>query len=65
MLKRKSPVLIVGAGPIGLSLAGDLGWRGIECTLIEKSDGVRIIMRFVIQLSAALCAEEALHTASS
>ncbi|MFK4444247.1 2-polyprenyl-6-methoxyphenol hydroxylase-like FAD-dependent oxidoreductase [Caballeronia udeis] len=40
MLKRKSPVLIVGAGPIGLSLAGDLGWRGIECTLIEKSDGV-------------------------
>jgi 2-polyprenyl-6-methoxyphenol hydroxylase-like FAD-dependent oxidoreductase len=35
----KTPVLIVGAGPVGLALAGDLGWRGIPCTLIEKTDG--------------------------
>jgi 2-polyprenyl-6-methoxyphenol hydroxylase-like FAD-dependent oxidoreductase len=35
-----TPVLIVGAGPVGLALAGDLGWRGIACTLIEKGDGV-------------------------
>jgi 2-polyprenyl-6-methoxyphenol hydroxylase-like FAD-dependent oxidoreductase len=34
-----TPVLIVGAGPVGLALAGDLGWRGIECLLIEQSDG--------------------------
>ncbi|MCC6889470.1 MAG: FAD-dependent oxidoreductase [Hyphomicrobiales bacterium] len=34
-----TPVLIVGAGPIGLALAGDLGWRGIACTLVEKTDG--------------------------
>jgi 2-polyprenyl-6-methoxyphenol hydroxylase-like FAD-dependent oxidoreductase len=34
-----TPVLIVGAGPVGLALAGDLGWRGIACTLIEKGDG--------------------------
>jgi 2-polyprenyl-6-methoxyphenol hydroxylase-like FAD-dependent oxidoreductase len=34
-----TPVLIVGAGPVGLALAGDLGWRGISCTLIEKTDG--------------------------
>jgi 2-polyprenyl-6-methoxyphenol hydroxylase-like FAD-dependent oxidoreductase len=33
------PVLIVGAGPVGLALAGDLGWRGTPCMLIEKSDG--------------------------
>ncbi len=33
------PVLIVGAGPIGLALAGDLGWRGNTCTIIEKTDG--------------------------
>ncbi|VXC13912.1 Monooxygenase FAD-binding protein [Burkholderia sp. 8Y] len=33
------PVVIVGAGPIGLALAGDLGWRGIPCVLIERSDG--------------------------
>ena len=35
----KTPVLIVGAGPVGLALAGDLGWRGIPCTLIEKTRG--------------------------
>lgn len=32
-------VLIVGGGPVGLALAGELGWRGIPCTLIEKTDG--------------------------
>jgi 2-polyprenyl-6-methoxyphenol hydroxylase-like FAD-dependent oxidoreductase len=31
-------VLIVGAGPVGLTLAIDLGQRGIRCTLIEKKD---------------------------
>jgi 2-polyprenyl-6-methoxyphenol hydroxylase-like FAD-dependent oxidoreductase len=35
----KTPVLIVGGGPVGLALAGDLGWRGIACTLLEKTDG--------------------------
>lgn len=34
------PVLIIGAGPVGLALAGDLGWRGIGCLLVEKGDGV-------------------------
>jgi len=34
-----TPVLIVGGGPVGLALAGDLGWRGIPCTLVEKTDG--------------------------
>jgi 2-polyprenyl-6-methoxyphenol hydroxylase-like FAD-dependent oxidoreductase len=33
------PVLIVGGGPVGLALAGDLGWRGVRCVLIEQSDG--------------------------
>jgi 2-polyprenyl-6-methoxyphenol hydroxylase-like FAD-dependent oxidoreductase len=33
------PVLVVGGGPVGLALAGDLGWRGIACTLLEQSDG--------------------------
>ena len=32
-------VLVVGGGPVGLSLAGDLGTRGISCLLIEQSDG--------------------------
>jgi len=34
-----TPVLIVGGGPVGLALAGDLGWRGISCELVEQSDG--------------------------
>ena len=25
-----TPILIVGGGPVGLALAGDLGWRGIQ-----------------------------------
>ncbi len=33
-------VLIVGGGPVGLALAGDLGWRGINCLLVEQTDGV-------------------------
>jgi len=36
---RIEPVLVVGGGPVGLALAGDLGWRGIPCVLIEQSDG--------------------------
>jgi 2-polyprenyl-6-methoxyphenol hydroxylase-like FAD-dependent oxidoreductase len=30
-----SDVLIVGAGPVGLTLAIDLAWRGIEVTVVE------------------------------
>jgi len=37
--KMKTPVLIVGAGPVGLALAGDLGFRGAQCTLLERTDG--------------------------
>src|ERR1700733_11923705 len=35
----RTPVLIVGAGPVGLALAGELGWRGIASILVEKGDG--------------------------
>ena len=38
-MSARVPVLIVGGGPVGLALAGELGWRGVPCTLIEKSDG--------------------------
>lgn len=32
----ESEVIIVGAGPVGLTLAIDLGMRGVRCTLIEQ-----------------------------
>ena len=31
-------VLIVGAGPVGLTLAVDLGMRGVRCMLIEQKE---------------------------
>jgi len=39
MTHKTTSVLIVGAGPIGLALAGDLGFRGQSCILVDKGDG--------------------------
>jgi 2-polyprenyl-6-methoxyphenol hydroxylase-like FAD-dependent oxidoreductase len=36
-------VLIVGAGPVGLTLAVDLGLRGIRCTLIEQKEAPQFL----------------------
>ena len=34
----ETPVLIAGGGPVGLTLAIDLGNRGVRCTLVERKD---------------------------
>ena len=39
MPSNETQVLIVGGGPVGLALAADLGWRGIDCILLEQGDG--------------------------
>lgn len=39
MATLETPVLIVGGGPVGSAMAIELGWRGIECTLVEQGDG--------------------------
>ncbi len=36
-------VLIVGAGPTGLTLAIDLGMRGVRCTLIEQKEAPQFL----------------------
>jgi 2-polyprenyl-6-methoxyphenol hydroxylase-like FAD-dependent oxidoreductase len=36
-------VIIVGAGPVGLTLAVDLGRRGIRCTLLEQKQAPQFL----------------------
>jgi 2-polyprenyl-6-methoxyphenol hydroxylase-like FAD-dependent oxidoreductase len=36
-------VLVVGAGPVGLTLAIDLGRRGIRCTLIDQKEAPQFL----------------------
>ena len=38
-----SQVLIIGAGPVGLTLAVDLGQRGIACTLVERNEAPQFL----------------------
>jgi len=36
-------VLVVGAGPVGLTLAVDLGQRGVRCVLVERKDAPQFL----------------------
>src|SRR5258707_4554508 len=36
-------VLVVGGGPVGLTLAIDLGRRGVRCTLIEQKEAPQFL----------------------
>ncbi len=40
---QNTDVLIVGAGPVGLTLAIDLGKRGINCVLIESQEAPQFL----------------------
>jgi 3-(3-hydroxy-phenyl)propionate hydroxylase len=44
---KKTPVLIVGAGPIGLSAAIDLALHGIPCTVCDENDVVSLGSRAI------------------
>src|ERR1700743_823068 len=41
----ETPVLIVGGGPVGLTLALDLAVRGIRSTLVERDAGTAVELR--------------------
>ncbi|WP_330256933.1 FAD-dependent monooxygenase [Nocardia sp. NBC_00565] len=34
---EKTPVVVVGAGPVGLTLALELDYHGVECVLVERN----------------------------
>src|SRR3954466_15418430 len=36
MKSLEVPVLVVGAGPVGLGVALDLGWRGVGCLVVDR-----------------------------
>jgi 2-polyprenyl-6-methoxyphenol hydroxylase-like FAD-dependent oxidoreductase len=42
-VRKRSQVIIVGGGPVGVGLALDLGLRGIACTLVERRVGMHNI----------------------
>ncbi len=42
-MRKRSQVIIVGGGPVGVGLAVDLGLRGITCTLVERRVGMHNI----------------------
>ncbi|MBT3989908.1 MAG: hypothetical protein HON14_01380 [Rhodospirillaceae bacterium] len=37
---KEVPVLITGGGSVGLSLAAELGWRDIDCLVVEEAEGL-------------------------
>ncbi len=36
----ETPILIVGGSSVGMSMAADLAWRGVDCVLVEKETDV-------------------------
>ena len=38
-MRFDAPIVIAGAGPVGLSLASDLSSRGVPCVVVERGDG--------------------------
>ena len=44
----RSSVIIVGAGPVGLSLALSLGYSGVDSIILEKNSGLQQYSRAIL-----------------
>jgi hypothetical protein len=52
---RRYPIVIVGAAMVGLTLAADLGSRGVPCVLLDDNDTVSGGVEESKSGSSALC----------
>lgn len=61
----EAQVLIVGAGPVGLASAIELGRRGVRCIVVEQGDGVQALpkMNFVNARTMEHCRRWGIATA--
>jgi 3-(3-hydroxy-phenyl)propionate hydroxylase len=48
MSETSAEVLILGAGPVGLTLANELGRRGVKPVIVDKSPGIREVSKALI-----------------
>jgi len=44
-MEIETSVLIVGGGPVGLAMALELGWRGIDCIVVDQGNGQALLPR--------------------
>ncbi|MBV9938308.1 MAG: FAD-dependent monooxygenase [Acidobacteriaceae bacterium] len=45
---QRLPVLVVGAGPVGLTFAAEIARYGIECRIVDKAQGTKEISKALI-----------------
>ena len=52
--RARHPVVIIGAGPVGLALAIDLALKGIKAIVLDDNDGISLIAQTEQQIHEAL-----------
>lgn len=60
--RRHFPVIIVGAGPVGLTMAVELSMRGISCAVLDEDNTVSVGSRAICYAKRALEVWDRLET---